>query len=49
MHDLGEQGARHRHHRQLEHEVTAVAHDSGTDLDQLLAQRRERPVLDVRR
>ena len=32
--------------RQLEHDVAAVAHDPGTDLDQLLAQRRQRPLGD---
>ena len=47
--DLGEQGSRHRHLGQLEHHVAAVAHDPGADLDQLLAQRRQRPVLDLLR
>ena len=34
--DLGEQGARHRDLGQLEHDVAAMAHDLGADLDQLL-------------
>jgi hypothetical protein len=45
--DLDEQGARHRHLGQLEHDVATMAHDPGADLDQLLAQRRERPMLDL--
>ena len=45
--DLCEQRSRHRHLCQLEHHVAAVADDSGTDLDQLLAQRGERPMLDL--
>ena len=44
--DLGEQRPRHRHLGQLEDEVAAVAHDPGADLDQLLAQRGQRPMLD---
>jgi hypothetical protein len=44
--DLGEQGARHRYLGQLEHDVATVAHDPGADLDQLLAQRGQRPMLD---
>jgi hypothetical protein len=44
--DVGGQGPGHRHLGQLEHDVAAVAHDPGTDLDQPLAQRRERPMLD---
>ena len=47
--DLGEQRSRHRHFGQLEHDVAAVADDSGTDLDQLLEQGGERPLLDVLR
>ena len=47
--DLGEQRSRHRHFGQLEHDVAAVADDSGTDLDQLLAQGGERPLLDLLR
>ena len=45
--DLGEQRSRHRHLGQLEDDVAAVAHDAGADLDQLLAQGRQRPVLDL--
>jgi hypothetical protein len=30
-------GARHRHRGQLEHDVATMAHDPGTELDQLLA------------
>ena len=44
--DLGEQGARHRYLGQLEHHVAGVAHDPGADLDQLLAQCGQRPMLD---
>jgi hypothetical protein len=44
--DLCEQRSRHRHLGQLEHHVAAVAHDPGADLDQLLAQGGERPMLD---
>jgi hypothetical protein len=47
--DLGEQGARHCDLSQLEHDVAAMAHDPGADLHQLLAQRRQRPMLDLRR
>jgi hypothetical protein len=47
--DLGEQRSRHRHFGQLEHDVAAVAGDSGTDLDQLLAQGGERSLLDLLR
>jgi hypothetical protein len=35
------------HLGQLEHDVAAVAHDPGANLDQLLAERRQRPVLDL--
>jgi hypothetical protein len=35
--DLGEQGARHRHLRQLEHDLATMARDPGAYLDQLLA------------
>jgi hypothetical protein len=47
--DLGKQGARHCDLGQLEHDVAAMAHDPGADLDQFLAQRRQRPMLDLRR
>jgi hypothetical protein len=43
--DLDEQGARHCHLGQLEHDVATMAHDPGADLDQLLAQCSQRPVL----
>jgi hypothetical protein len=36
--DLGEQRSRNRHLGQLENHVTAMAHEPGADLDQLLAQ-----------
>ena len=39
--DLGEQRPRHRDLGQLEHNVAAVAHDPGADLDELRAQGRE--------
>ena len=45
--DLGEQGSGHRHLGQLEDDVAAMAHDPGADLDQLLAQGRQRPMLDL--
>jgi hypothetical protein len=48
-HDLGEQGSGQRHLGQLEDDVASMAHDPGTDLDQLLAQRRERPLLNLLR
>ena len=44
--DFGKQGARHCDLGQLEHDVAAMAHDPGADLDQLLAQRGQRPMLD---
>jgi hypothetical protein len=44
--NAAEQRSRHRHLGQLEHHVAAVAHDPGADLDQLLAQDRERSMLD---
>jgi hypothetical protein len=47
--NLGEQRSRHRHFGQLERDVAAVADDSRTDLDQLLAQGGERPLLDLLR
>jgi hypothetical protein len=43
--DLGEQGARHRYLGHLEHHIAAVAHEPGADLDELLAQRGQRPML----
>ena len=48
-HDLGEQGSGQRHLGQLEDDVASMAHDPGSDLDQLLAQGGQRPVLDARR
>ena len=45
--DPGEQGARHRHLGELEHDIAAVAHDPGADLHQPLAQGRERPLRDL--
>jgi hypothetical protein len=44
--DLGEQRSRHRHLGQLKGHVTAVAHEPRADLDQLLAQGRQRPLRD---
>jgi hypothetical protein len=44
--DFGEEHPRHRHLGQLEDDVAAVAHDPGADLDQLLAQRGQRPLRD---
>jgi hypothetical protein len=41
--ELGKHGAWHRYLGQLEHPVAAVAHD----LDRLLAQRGQRPLLDL--
>jgi hypothetical protein len=35
--DLGEQGSGQRHLGQLEDDVASMAHDPGSDLDQLLA------------
>ena len=43
--DFSEQLPRHRNLRQLESDVPAVAHDLGTNLDQLLPERGQRPVL----
>jgi hypothetical protein len=45
--DLDEQGAGHRHLGQLEHDVAAMAYDPGADLHELLAQGRQRPMLDL--
>ena len=47
--DLGEQCPRHGDLGQLEDEVAAVAHGPGADLDQLLAQGHQRPMLDLPR
>ncbi len=47
--NLSEQGSCDGHLRHLESDVTAVAHDPRADLDQLLAQRGQRPVLDLLR
>jgi hypothetical protein len=44
--DLREQRPRRRHLCELEHHVAAVTDDPGANLDQLLAQCRERPMLD---
>jgi hypothetical protein len=44
--DLREQRPWHRHLGQLEHDVAAMAYDPGADLDQLLAQGGQRPMLD---
>ena len=37
--DLGEQSPRNSHFGQLERHITAVAHDLGADLEELVAQR----------
>ena len=42
---LSEQLPRHRNLRQLESDIPAVAHDLGANLDQLLPERGQRPVL----
>jgi hypothetical protein len=47
--DLGEQRPRHNDFGQLEDDVAPVPDDPGADLHQLVAQRRERPVLDLLR
>ena len=47
--DLGEQRPRHRHLGELEDHVAPVPHDPGADLDQLLAQGRQRPLLNLLR
>jgi hypothetical protein len=44
--DSSEQIAGHGDLRHLERDVTAIADDLGADLDQLLADRGQRPVLD---
>ena len=44
--DLGEQSPRHRDLSHLESNVPAVRDDPGADLDQLLLQAGQRPVLD---
>jgi len=43
--DIGEQVLRNGHLRHLEDDVAGVAHDLRADLDQLLLERRQRPVL----
>ena len=43
--DLSEQLPRHRNRRQLESDIPAVAHDLGANLDKLLPERGQRPVL----
>lgn len=45
--DLGEQRPRHRHLGQLEDGVATVPDDPGANLDQLLAQRGQRPMFDL--
>ena len=45
--DFLEQFPRHRHFGQLERDVPPVTDDLGTDLDQFLSQRGQRPVLDL--
>jgi hypothetical protein len=45
--DRSEQRPLHRDLGQLADEVAAVLDDPGADLDQLLAQRRQRPLLDL--
>ena len=44
--DLCEQFSRHRDLGHLEHGVASVAHDLGTDLDQLLSQAGQRSLRD---
>ncbi len=44
---FSEQVPRHRHLGQLERDVPPVTDDLGADLDQLLAQSGQRPVLDL--
>ena len=44
--DSSEQIVGHGDLRHLERDVTAIADDLGADLDQLLADRGQRPVLD---
>ncbi len=45
--DLSEQSSRDSDLGKLESDVAAMAHDLGPDLDQLLAHRGHRPVLDL--
>ncbi len=45
--DLNEQRSWDGDLRHLEGDVAAVVHDLGTDLDQLLAQRGDRPTLGI--
>ncbi len=45
--DLCEQGSRDGDLGKLESDVAAMAHDLGPDLDQLLTQGGQRPVLNV--
>ncbi len=47
--DFPKQVPWHGDFRQLERDVATVAHDLGPDLDQLLAQARMRPVIDLLR
>lgn len=44
--DAGEEVSRDGHLRHLEGDIAAMADEPGADLDQLLAQRRHRPVAD---
>ena len=45
MQDFGEQRSGDSDLHQLESDVATMTHDLGTDLDQRLAQRGQRPVL----
>ena len=47
--DRGEQVPRHRHFGQLKCDVFRVPGDLGSDLDQFLAERRQRPMRDILR
>ena len=47
--DLSEQGPWDGDLRQLERDVAAMSHDLGADLDELLPQCGQRPVLDLPR
>ncbi len=47
--DLGEQCSRYGDLCELECDIAAMSHNLGTDLDQLLPQRGQRPVLDLLR
>src|SRR3954453_19912204 len=47
--DRGKERSRHRHLGKLEDHMPPVPHDPGADLDQLLAEGRERPLLKLPR